>query len=137
MRILIKIPNKLLRYKSRFLSAISRGADRVEDTMLLGIQNSIKRRWFRTGNSLNKITSTQQIVDDGVKITVLSGTEYDQFGEYGTGKRGSSKRPSFVPSGYTYGIVLGMDPRFMFHTGLEEVLPEIRRDFAKVVKKAL
>ncbi len=138
MRFIVKVPRKLLNYKSRFVRAINRATTKIEDAGLKGIQNSIKKRWYRTGNSLKKVTFLTKIEDEKNVISFLSGTEYDQFGEYGTGKKGSSNKPEFIPKGWSYGSsVMGMDPRFMFHQGIEEVIPEFRKDFVSEIKKAL
>jgi len=139
MRITVKIPQKLLKIKSRFYQAMNRASLKIEDIGLKGIQNSIKKRWFRTGNSLNKVTSQRVDVSPEKKeINFISGTNYDIFGEYGTGKRGSSSQPEFTPSGWVYGTsIMGMDSRFMFHTGIEEVLPEINEKFVSEMMKAL
>lgn len=138
MRFIVKVPKKLLNYKSRFVRAIQKATTKIEDAGLKGIQNSIQKRWFRTGNSLKKVTFLTNIGDDSNKVSFLSGTDYDQFGEYGTGRRGGASRPDFIPKGWNYGSsVMGMNPRFMFHQGIDEVIPEFRKDFVNEIRKAL
>lgn len=138
MKIIVQVPRKLFTYKSRFIRVIERSTTKIEDTGLRGIQNSIRKRWFRTGNSLNKVTVSVKSDEKSANIIFVSGTNYDQFGEYGTGSRGAASKPKFVPNSWKYGnSILGMKSRFMFHEGIEEVLPEIREDFIKEIKKAL
>lgn len=68
-------------------------------------------------------------------VVAFSGTFYDVFGEYGTGKRGAEARPRVVPAGWRYGSVPGMRARFAFHAGLDEAMPEIMNVFASKMRR--
>ncbi len=133
----VNVPKGLLQLPERFRRGLDKGAKSVENTLKNGVRDSIMRRWYRTGESAHSITS--EIIDnaEGHQIVVRSGTPYDVFGEYGTGRRGSADAPSFKPASWKYGDLDGMKPRMAFHLGAEEVLLDMLKDLATAIRSEM
>lgn len=91
---------------------------------------SIRARWFRTGATLASLK--EETVTDGSRKTYrlyptavsAKGAPYPLFGEYGTGRRGSTTgRPA--PRGYRYGEQAGMAARRYSRIAVERARPQI------------
>jgi hypothetical protein len=92
-------------------------------------QISIRQRWFRTGATLASLQ--EETVTEGNRKTFRlfptatnDGAPYPLFGEYGTGRRGSSTgRPA--PRGYRYGDRAGMTARRFSRIAVEQAKPQV------------
>lgn len=92
-------------------------------------ETSIRALWYRTGATLNSLQ--ERFTEEGnVKSYQLEptatnrGAPYPLFGEYGTGRRGStSGRPA--PTGYRYGSRQGMTARRFSRIAVAAAKPRI------------
>lgn len=87
---------------------------------------SVRARFFDTGAGLQS-AGQGEIVEEGNKKTyrLVPQAFYMIFGEYGTGRRGSSTgRPA--PRGYRYGDRIGMTARRFSRIAVAVAAPQVR-----------
>lgn len=127
----VRVPAHLLRLPAAFRRGLAKGAERAKVTLENAVKRSIRQRWHKTGAAEAAATGAVEDTTGGnVKIVMRSGTDYDVFGEFGTGETGAQDAPSFKPPNWNYGKLAGMKPRMAFHLGKEEALAEMLEDIS-------
>lgn len=133
IQISIKVPNKLLNLRREFQQSIQESLAENADILSAFTARSIRQRWFDTGKSLGAFRKFFRLRQRFSGVT--SGTFYDVFGEYGTGRRGQASS-AYHPQGWTYGKLAGMAARRPFGKALTEASPAMqaatKRRFDKV-----
>lgn len=106
------------------------------------VESSIRERFYRTGAGLRSLQ--EEFIAEGMKklYRLFPTAFYMIFGEYGTGRRGSTTGQP-APKGYRYGSRPGMTARRFARIAVAESRGEIRdihflkvREFAQNLTRA-
>jgi hypothetical protein len=137
---------KLGRVFTHYQSDLERARDKaLQDSAPIlrrHVESSIRQRFYRTGAGLRSLQ--EEFVTEGIKkiYRLFPTAFYMIFGEYGTGRRGSTTGQP-APRGYKYGKRPGMAARKFARIAVGESRREIRdihllkvREFAQNLTRA-
>ncbi len=138
MRYTFSYPKKIKNLRNRIAGVNIAAGERMGKILFSKVSASVRERWFRTGESLRALQTEVKVSRNGetVAVAVLSGSEKDVFGEFGTRSRGRRNPAPHRPKSWRYSNAKGgIRARMMFLIGLEQAKKEARQALRDEAKK--
>lgn len=126
----VSVPKFLTHFREAFSGLVDDVLDETSPILRREEQASIRSRWYRTGKTLRSLKEEVAEIKDGKVYRLFPtatsdrGAPYPLFGEFGTGRRGSTTgKPT--PKGYKYGRKPGMTARRFGRSAVQVARPKV------------